>query len=318
MEVIGLDSMVVQREVLERIEIKGLRAGVFANILMSVAGWYAYTITNSEALLLDGNFSFIAAISTWVAILIVKMKHKKTHVFPFGRYFHESFFVFFKGLLILGVTIGALFQNAIKIIDYINGEKFQTLNPKPILYYSAVMGVICFVLAFYYNKKNKELNGMSSILNVEGKTAMIDGFLSIAVGIALFLTTLVPAESQFSFLLYIGDAIVVLILALYLLGIPIKVIKEAFVEMGGGVIQDKAIKLDILNVLEHNLPPEFEMTAQYISKTGSGFFVVMYLNPNSEMVSVSKIDDVRRSILTKLRAKYHNVEVELVIGQEAT
>lgn len=87
--------------------------------------------------------------------MVVKMKHKRTKVFPFGRYFYESFFVFFKGLLILGITIGALFQNVIKIIDYLNGEKFQTLNPEPILYYSALMGVICFALAFYYKRKNK-------------------------------------------------------------------------------------------------------------------------------------------------------------------
>ncbi|WP_298536697.1 cation transporter [uncultured Algibacter sp.] len=304
-----------EREVLEKIEIKGLKAGVFANILMAIAGWYAYSITNSEALFLDGNFSFIAALSTIVAIMIVKIKHKRTEVFPFGRYFHESFFVFFKGLLILGVTIGALFQNVIKIIDYTNGEKFQTLNPKPILYYSAVMGVICFSLAFYYKKKNKELGGMSSILNVEGKTAMIDGFLSVAVGLALFLTTLVPSDSSISFLLYIGDAMVVIILALYLLGIPVKVIKDTFVEMGGGVIQNVEVKSDILDILNSNLPDDFKLAAHYISKTGSGYFVVVYILPKTDEVSVMRLNKTRMAILNDLKLKYLNVEVEIVVGQ---
>lgn len=304
-----------QREELEKIEIKGLKAGVFANILMAIAGWYAYSLTNSEALFLDGNFSFIAALSTIVAIMIVKIKHKRTEVFPFGRYFHESFFVFFKGLLILGVTIGALFQNTIKIIDYTNGEKFQALNPKPILYYSAIMGLICFSLAFYYRKKNKELCGMSSILNVEGKTAMIDGFLSVAVGIALFLTTLVPADSGFSFLLYIGDAIIVIALALYLLRIPIKVIKDTFVEMGGGVIQNEDVKSDILGVLNKTLPEDFKLVAHYISKTGSGYFVVVYILPKTDMVAVTRLNKTRVDILNDLKQKYLNVEVEIVVGQ---
>ncbi|WP_136479802.1 cation transporter [Cognatitamlana onchidii] len=306
----------LQREVLEKNEITGLKAGVFANIFMAIAGWYTYSITNSEALLLDGNFSFIAAISTWVAIMIVKVKHGRTKVFPYGRYFYESFFVFFKGLLILGITIGALFQNSIKIIDFINGEQFQTLNPKPILFYSALMGVICIALAFYYKRKNKDIGGVSSILDVEGKTAMIDGFLSIAVGAALFLTTLVPVNSKLSFFLYIGDAIIVILLALYLVGIPIKIIRQAFVEMGGGVIQEEEVRLHIVNVLKEKLPEAFNMRAHYISKTGSGYFIVAYLSHQQDLVSIKDIDWVRRTILEELKPKYHNIEVELILGQE--
>lgn len=85
--------------------------------------------------------------------------------------------------------------------------------------------------------------------------------------------------------------------------------------MGGGVILDEPVKSDILAILKSKLPDEFEMFANYISKTGSGFFVVVYIAPTNDLVSVLKIEQVRMSILNKLTVKYHNVEVELVLEQ---
>jgi hypothetical protein len=72
---------------IDQIEIKTLKVGVIINVIMAVCGWVFYSLTNSEALLLDGNFSFITAVSTFLAIFIVKEKHKKTVLFPYGNYF---------------------------------------------------------------------------------------------------------------------------------------------------------------------------------------------------------------------------------------
>lgn len=304
----------VSKETANHIEVKGLIGGVIANLLMAVAGWYAYSTTNSDALLLDGNFSFIAAITTWISIFIVRRKHNRTDTFPFGSYFYESFFVFFKGLLILGVTIGAMFENSIKIIDFINGETFEILNPQPILVYSVVMVLICFVLSYYYNYCNKQINGQSSILGVGSKEFYIDGFLSLAVGAALLLTTRVDPESSLSFLLYIGDAIVVILVSLFLIKVPVGIIKNAVIEMGAGVLQNQSEKEDILEKVKSKLPVDFELSKYYISKTGSLYLVVLYIAPTTNDINVNQIDVTRKAIIEDLVLHYQNVEVELVIG----
>ena len=198
----------------DQIESSALKIGVIVNLLMAVAGWVAYSLTGSEALLLDGNFSFISSVTTVGAILIIHKKHKKTSVFPYGRYFYESFFTLSKGILILGLIIAALFQNIIKIVAFIEGEKIEKLQTGPILIYMVLMIFLCFGLAFLYQHKNKKIHFQSSILNVETKASKIDGYMTIAVGIALVLTTFVPESSKLSFLLYIGDSIIVILMCI--------------------------------------------------------------------------------------------------------
>ena len=51
---------------------------------------------------------------------------------------------------------------------------------------------MCFLsLMFLFSSKNKKINNKSTILTVETKASKIDGFMTIAVGIALVLTTFV-------------------------------------------------------------------------------------------------------------------------------
>jgi len=63
---------------------------------MAIAGWITYSITNSDAMLLDGNFSFTATLSLSAAIMIIVLRHNKSGTYPFGNYFYESFFVFLR------------------------------------------------------------------------------------------------------------------------------------------------------------------------------------------------------------------------------
>ena len=119
---------------IDTIENRALKVGVFVNLIMAIAGWITFYYSNSEAMLLDGNFSFISAIATLSAVIITKKKHIRTSVFPFGSYVYESFFVFFKGIMILGITIVASVQSIIKIIDYLNGATINQINIHSILY----------------------------------------------------------------------------------------------------------------------------------------------------------------------------------------
>lgn len=295
----------------DEIETSALWYGVFVNLLMAVAGWIAFYLTESQALLLDGNFSFIASISTLGAILIVKKKHTRTKIFPYGRYFYESFFTLFKGLMILGLTITALFQNVIKILDFIDGAQLTRLKTGPILGYIALMLILCFGLAYVFTKKNKLLDGGSPILSVEAKSASIDGFMTIAVGIALILSTLVPDDSALSFLLYIGDAIIVVILCLILSKIPIVVIRDAFVELGGGAVQNNELNNEIHQMVTATEIPGLILDQIHISKTGSGHLVIVYV-VGSENITIKNINDLREFLFEKVSKKLSNLELEVI------
>ena len=296
----------------DQIESSALKIGVIVNLLMAVAGWVAYSLTGSEALLLDGNFSFISSVTTVGAILIIHKKHKKTSVFPYGRYFYESFFTLSKGILILGLIIAALFQNIIKIVAFIEGEKIEKLQTGPILIYMVLMIFLCFGLAFLYQHKNKKIHFQSSILNVETKASKIDGYMTIAVGIALVLTTFVPESSKLSFLLYIGDSIIVIFMCLFLFQTPFEVIKGGFIELGGGSLQDKEAVHEIETLVKTLLPDGLQVNSCHISKTGSSHLVLVYAHSITQTIALETVTQYRNFIHEKLDEKYPNSEVEIV------
>ena len=296
----------------DQIESSALKIGVLINLIMAIAGWIAYSLTGSEALLLDGNFSFIASVTTIGAIIIIFKKHKRTPLFPYGRYFYESFFTLSKGILILGLIIAALFQNVIKILAFIDGEPLKRLETGPILIYMTLMIFLCFGLAFLYTSKNKKINFQSSILSVETKSLRIDGFMTIAVGIALVLSTLVPETSKLSFLLYIGDAIVVILMCLFLFKTPFDVIKEGFIELGGGSIQNQESVKEIEAVIQSLLPSGLEVKSYHISKMGSSHLVLIYAGSTSPMIAIDTIIQYRNSIHNKIDIAFPNSEVEII------
>ena len=296
----------------DQIESSALKIGVIVNLLMAIAGWVTFSLTGSEALLLDGNFSLISSVTTMGAIVIIHKKHKRTPVFPYGRYFFESFFTLSKGILILGLIIAALFQNIIKIISFIKGETLAKLQTGPILIYMILMIFLCFGLAFLYQFKNKKIQFQSTILSVETKAAKIDGFMTIAVGFALVLTTVVPETSKLSFLLYIGDSIIVILMCLFLFKTPFEVIKDGFIELGGGSLQNEESVQDIEAAVKSLLPDGLQVNHCHISKTGSSHLVLIYASSLTPNVEINTITQYRNSIHDKLDVKYPNSEVEIV------
>ena len=152
-------------------------------------------------------------------------------------------------------------------------------------------------------------------MSVEYKSSIIDGFLTLGVGIALLAVSIIPLGSTFGFLHYIGDAIIVLIMAVFLIKIPIKIIREAFIELGGGVLQDKESKAQIEKVIAENLLPEYTNSSSYITKLGSSYLIIVYITTKTEMLNVAKIGTMKKEILNALIPTFKTIEVEIVINE---
>jgi len=55
---------------IDKTENKALKVGIFISFLMAIAGWVTYYFSGSDAMLLDGNFSFISVFAVVIAIMI--------------------------------------------------------------------------------------------------------------------------------------------------------------------------------------------------------------------------------------------------------
>ncbi|NLR92078.1 cation transporter [Flammeovirga agarivorans] len=296
----------------QSVEVKTLRIGAIVNLLMAIGGWIAYSITSSEALLLDGNFSFIACLVTVLAEFISKAKHRKTATFPFGSYAYEAFFILFKGILILGIIVSALFQNSIKIIDYLNGASIDIIDTSSILIYILSMTTLSVGMMLFIYLQNKKVNGSSDILNVELQSLKIDALLSVFSGLALIIFSMIATDSPFSFLLYIGDSIIVLLMCLSMINTPFQIIRDAAIELGGGVVQHKEYREKIETIISDTLPDLYQDHDLFITKLGTNFFVVAYVQLDQEMVFLDQMRQVKDDVHKELNQHFESANFELV------
>ena len=294
----------------DRVEKRTLRITVVANLIMATAGWITYDLTGSQAMLLDGNFSFVLAIATIIAIYISKNKHKKTKTFPFGSYVYEAAFVLSKGLLILGIIIVAFLQNSIKIIDYFQGEKLEPVVLTPIYYYTIFILILTLALLWFFNSQNKKINNQSSMLLVEAESAKVDGILTLATGLTFFLISFIVAGSKLDLLLYIGDSIIVVLLCLVMLASPISIIKNAFIELGGGSIQDQKVKQNMESAIEKIISGQLSFEL-FITKLGSGYLIIIYVDAETETINVKELKMIQKKIKEELEKKPPTIFVEL-------
>ncbi|OLQ86327.1 hypothetical protein BIY22_11815 [Vibrio panuliri] len=302
------------KEQIVKIESQALKLGIFANLIMAFSGWGAYYLSGSEALMLDGNISFILFITAIVALKITQIKSLKTENYPFGLYVTEALYSLTKGLLLLGVVISAIVTNGSKILSYLNGDELATLQTGIIVYYAIAMVAICWGLSAFYYFQNKKINNNSSMLIVDQKSSFIDGILSASTGAVLIVIGSIEAGSSYDFLLYIGDAILVFILALLMIRQPLTIISGSFVELAGGKLQNREQHQEILTIVSQYLQPLGYKAEPKISKTGSSYLVVIEFPIEVlQRLEHKQWRQEKLDLTNQLANKYPHIDVEMVV-----
>ncbi|TAJ12795.1 cation transporter [Marinilabiliaceae bacterium JC017] len=296
------------------IERQSLFVGALVYLLMGFCGWIVYYLSHSEALLLDGNYNMVNGIASFFAFYVAKIRAQKTTTFPFGKFIYEALYSLVKGILVLGILVAALWDNSVKIINYFSEGIKHEVNTLPIAFYTIAMVTLCFTLAFYYKQQNKKTGDKSSMLKTDAQTAIIDGMLSgLAGGGLLLCTYLGSIISGWEFLMYIGDAIVVLLFVLIAFKEPFHIIRHNFIELAGGQLQSQKEQDNILNQIQRILSEDFSIENNYISKTGSLYTMLVYVKPKNEKalrLLTAKRDELR----TSMSDKYENTLIELILA----
>ena len=300
-----------------RTEQVALAVGAVVGLVMAVGGWLAYYLSGAEALLLDGNFSFIGVLSTLLAIVISVIKARTSRTYPFGQFVYEPTYSLFIGLLTVGVIVVAVAGNATKIVDYLQGERFPAIDTSVILVYTVVMVVLCFGLAGLFRYSNHRLRGGSTILRAYTVQSTIDGILSAAAGGALIGFGFVPAAGAFAFLTQIGDAIIVVALCVLVLYQPIKLIRDSFIEVSGGALNDRTVTEEIRALVSARID-EAEISDMFITKTGSSYLVVAFMRPGFFVAQdAGELVRLKREVTRELETRLGYVAFELVLAEDA-
>ena len=295
-------------------ENRALLIGAAANLLMAVIAWVTFYLSNSEVVLLDGNYSFVMFLGVLVAMKIVSLRTIKTKTFPLGKYFYESLYGFIKGLVILGVLIMSVATAVIRIVMYFTGssDSIPMLIPEPILYYALVCAAICYSVSIYYFQQNRKIGNTSIILKTEQKTTFVDGTLSLGIGLGVFFLSRGDASGSSSFIPYLADSFFVLILSSMLIKEPLTIIRESVIELAGGTLQDDAKREAFEEIIINNMPEALRIEDIFISKNGSKYIIIIYISTDQAFYIKKDIIDTKATITSMLEEDHPHLSVDII------
>jgi len=299
---------------LDKKEKHALLFGAAANFIMAAVAWIAYYYSNSEAVFLDGNYSFIIFLGILVALKISVVKTHTTETFPHGKFFYESLYSFIKGLMILGILLMSMATALIRIAMFFTGrkEEIPMLIFEPILYYAVVCTVLSYGLVYFYRKQNLSIGNMSILLRTEQKSSFVDGTLSLGVVVIAIFLIMGGAERGGDFVLYLADSIFVLILSSLLISEAVSIIREAIIEMAGGTLQDKDKRKLFEDVIYSTMPKDLIIQDIFISKNGSHYSIMIYITTNEPGYLRKDIIDTKNEIVRILQKDHPHLSLKMI------
>jgi len=95
--------------------------------------------------------------------------------------------------------------------------------------------------------------------------------------------------------------------------LPLKIVKESFIELGGGIMQDSATKEMAEKTIIELLPSNLIKQSIYISKLGSSYFILVYVSSDTNKIDLSRIETLRKKIQQTLIHIFTNLKFEIIV-----
>ena len=288
-----------------------LKVSVFTNLLLALIAVYYGFKTGSEAIKLDGYYSFagflLALISLWVVNKVMKPEPSN---FNFGYSLIEPLFNLVKGLMIL-VVVSSSYVNAINTLFH-GGN---TPAFKESIVYFFISTISCLILSVLFYRKNK--TAPSPIIHVEYKNWLIDTVISASIGVA-FITSYFLQQTSFDSWIKYTDPIVTLIIVAIIIKLPLTTIyislKEILLTAPDKSIV-KQIDLSIQQILSEYDYQNFNFKA---TKTGREIYILVHIqviNQSTPLYLMNTQDEVREKIEDTLVKLYNNVKIDIIFSE---
>ncbi|SYW04428.1 putative Cobalt-zinc-cadmium resistance protein [Oenococcus oeni] len=297
----------------KKIEQKALIGGIFVNFLMCCAGVLVYNATQIEALFVDAYFSAITLISGVFSLIVSKISARRSKKFPEGFFVLEPLYSLFQSLLTIVLLAVSLIKVSLKAYRYFVYGQGSLMNVEPVIPYEIVMVLLSLGLSYYYSRQNNKINHLSMMLFSEAKGTLVDGLMSLGIGIFAFILFFIKQSSPFGFLRYTGDFFITSLLIMLTIKMPFQVIKRAFNEICGGLLLDQDMQKWIENCLNKHLLEIVSIKSCLIYKIGMSFRIDVFIKGKAKLIDNEKLSRKKVLILKELSKKLEFVHLEFCL-----
>ena len=297
----------------KQIERKALGVGIIINILMVVAGAIVFFMTGLKAMFLDTTFTVISVVSGLVATYLSSRTVRTTERFPNGMFALEPIYAICKAIFTLSLLVFSFLDVAQVAWDYFVLGVGERASFGPVVIYQILTVATCFGLLMYYRRQNARIGDSSMMLRAEAQSTLVDGMISFGIGLAAVVLVLLPAGGPLDFLHYTGDFFITTVIVILAVKEPVEVLRDAFVELVGGVHDDDETNTFVEQAAQRHLPANTEYEKTMIFKTGMNYTVDVYLAGTGESIDVADLVECKRSLERELKHRLHIVDVDLVL-----
>lgn len=296
----------------KKIERKALTVGIVVNILMVLAGATVFFMTGLKAMFLDTTFTVISVVSGIVATFLSSRTVRTTDRFPNGMFALEPIYAICKAMFTLSLLVFSFLDVAQVAYDYFVFGVGERMTLGPVVVYQIVTVLACAGLFLYYRRENRRIGDASMMLRAESQSTLVDGMISFGIGVAAVVLLLLPYGTPLDFLHYTGDFFITTAIVILAIKEPVEVLRDAFVELVGGVHDDDEVNAFVEEAAQRHLPADTEYDRTLIFKTGMNFTVDVYLTGVGETLNVANLSACKNALESELRKRLHIVDVDFV------
>jgi predicted Co/Zn/Cd cation transporter (cation efflux family) len=304
-----------------RIEQQALRLGVWASLAIAVAGVVAYALSASDALLLDGLYAGVMALTSGVAARIgTVVQRPPERGWPYGFGGQEALFVLFRSLLLIGMLSVAVVAALRELAAWLAGGALpEAVDLGPVGVYTLITVVLCLLLAWRQRQAWLACGRRSELLLLESRAAALDAAITAGAGGTLLLGPLLVG-SPLAALVPLSDPLLVILIALVVMVEPVQHFLEALRQTAGAACDPELISASRARVqqqlAEAGGATPVTLLDFSLQKLGRTTFVVAWLDP-AQPVDGAWMDGLRQQLEGALAELLGPLRCELLLTRQA-
>jgi cation diffusion facilitator family transporter len=276
-------------------EQRTLKFSIAVTVMLGVLGVASGLVTNSQAIIFDGMYSFVDVVPTVVSLLVVKLIARGTsHRFQYGFWHLEPLVAVLRDAVLAVACIYA----GIDALGALTGGGEEVEYGRAALW-AGILCVIGIAMTLFLRRRARLLQ--SPMLEVDARSWLVSTFLSLGLLIGFVVATALAGTRFQGWVPYL-DAIALLTMALIMLPMPLLGLWRSMSD----VLQVAPNELDarVHEVMDAVVKErQFLEYSSYIAKAGRGRFVEIHVlvSPASP-INIPTADAIRSDVSQRLNA----------------
>lgn len=282
-----------------------LRLSFMGSILFVLSEGIMAWITHSHSLLTDCLFDAADLVMIGPFLVLVPLLYTPvTEKHPYGYSQVESLLLLVKYSVLLALTCNLLVEN-VKLLF----QGGHDVDAGSIAVFEFIVCLGCaamYLLLSHYSKKYE-----SDTIKAELYMWKLDIVSSMGVAAAFAVQTIL-VQTQWKFLVPYIDPTVAVIMALFLIKEPVKVIFLSIRNLVLFAPEQEVFDQIYAIVNKHMQEYPYEVTFLDVIQTGRKLWVEVYIGNQTDVIHISILHRVRDEIKQELRHKYDQVYIEII------